>query len=66
MVKLIQERMHGVRAVEAGTTVLTKSLLLSAKWPTYAVKKISTAGVSAARAQAAACLFGLLFPTEYI
>lgn len=52
--------------MEAGTTVLTKSLLLSAKWPTYAVKKISPAGVSAARAQAAVCLFGLLFPTEYI
>lgn len=53
-------------ALEAGTTVLTKSLLLSAKWTTYVVKKISTAGVSVVRAQVAICLFGLLFPTEYI
>lgn len=47
-------------------TVLTKSLLLSAKRTTYVVKKISTAGGSVLRAHVAVCLFGLLFPTEYI
>lgn len=42
------------------------SLLLSAKETTHVVKKSSVAAASAVMARVGICLFGVLFPTQYI